>query len=135
MKPSKLVSANLYIWFQQYETYTKITGGENKMDRKIAGIGIGAILVIGLFAIMGFAFAQDQDTAPANGFVDADGDGVCDNAGDCPYKEQAGGFVDADNDGVCDNAGSCPMHQNGGGCNGGCGRHSAGFTGGCHRIA
>ena len=88
------------------------------MDRKIAGIGIGVMLVIGLVTIIGFAFAQDTETAPATGFVDADNDGVCDHAGDCPYREQAGGFVDADNDGVCDNAANCPMHQNGRGCNG-----------------
>ena len=64
------------------------------MDRKIAGIGIGVMLVIGLVTIIGFAFAQDTETAPATG------------------------FVDADNDGVCDNAANCPMHQNGRGCNG-----------------
>jgi hypothetical protein len=33
------------------------------------------------------------------GFVDADGDGVCDNC-------TGTGFVDADGDGVCDNAGN-----------------------------
>jgi len=104
------------------------------MDRKIVGIGIGAMLVISLVAIMGFAFAQNTETAPATGFVDADNDGICDNAGSCQYKEQAGGFVDADGDGVCDNAANCPRHTATGGCNGGCGRHSAGFTGGCHRA-
>jgi hypothetical protein len=106
------------------------------MDRKIAGIGIGAALVIGLFTIIGLAFAQDTKTATtAPGFVDVDNDGVCDNAANCPYNEQAGGFVDADNDGVCDNAANCPKHTATGGCHGGCGRHSAGFTGGCHRLA
>ena len=34
-------------------------------------------------------------------FVDADGDGVCDNRGD----GACAGFVDADGDGVCDNRG------------------------------
>jgi len=105
------------------------------MDRKIIGIGMGAMLVISLVAIMGFAFAQNSETAPTTGFIDADNDGICDNAGDCPYKEQAGGFVDADSDGICDNAANCPMHQNRGGCHGfeGCARHAAGFEGGCHQ--
>ena len=107
------------------------------MERKIIGMGIGAMLVIGLFTIMGLAFAQDSETVPATGFIDADNDGVCDNAGDYPYRDQAGGFADADGDGVCDNAANCPMHTANGGCqgSGGCARHSAGFTGGCHRIA
>ena len=110
------------------------------MDRKIIGIGIGAVLVISLVAIMGFAFAQaPKSTVSATGFVDADNDGVCDNAksGNCQYANQAGGFVDADNDGVCDNAANCPLHNANGGCtgSGGCAGHSAGFSGGCHRIA
>jgi len=108
------------------------------MDRKIIGIGIGAVLVISIVAIMGFAFAQDSKTVPATGFIDADNDGVCDNAksGSCPYANQAGGFVDADNDGVCDNAANCPMHQNRGGCHGseGCPMIKEGFRGGCHRA-
>ncbi len=107
------------------------------MDRKIVGIGIGAILVIGLLTLTGFAFAQGTETVPAAGFVDADEDGVCDNAGDCPYKEQAGGFADADEDGVCDNAGDCLRHQNGRGCHGaeGCPKMKDGFRGRCHRAA
>lgn len=51
--------------------------------------------------------AAAVSTAPATqgapGFVDVDGDGVCDNAG--------AGFIDANDDGVCDNAGN----GNGGG--------------------
>ena len=108
------------------------------MDRKIIGIGVGAMLVISLVAMMGFAFAQDTKTVPATGFVDANNDGICDNmqSGNCPYRDQVGGFVDADGDGVCDNAANCPMHTANGGCqgSGGCARHSAGFTGGCHRV-
>ncbi len=105
------------------------------MDKKIAGIGIGAMLVIGLFTIMGFVFAQDTETATTPGFVDADGDELCDNAGDCPYKEQAGGFVDADADGICDNAANCQKHQIREGCHGseGCSRIKDGSRGGCHR--
>ncbi len=37
------------------------------------------------------------------GFVDEDGDGVCDHAGEGGYGP---GFVDEDGDGVCDHAGS-----------------------------
>jgi len=108
------------------------------MDRKIVGIGIGAVLVISLIAIMGFTLAQEPKAAvTATGFVDADNDGICDNAksGSCQYADQVGGFVDANNDGACDNAANCPMHTANGGCggSGGCARHSAGFKGGCHR--
>jgi hypothetical protein len=43
-------------------------------------------------------------TCTGTNFVDADGDGVCDNAG---TGAGAGtGFVDADGDGVCDNMGT-----------------------------
>lgn len=34
-------------------------------------------------------------------FVDADGDGICDNRGTYPWC--GGNFIDADGDGVCDN--------------------------------
>lgn len=34
------------------------------------------------------------------GFVDANGDGICDNRG---TNGQGAGYVDADGDGVCDN--------------------------------
>ena len=38
-------------------------------------------------------------------FVDADGDGICDNyaAGGCGYCGASCQFVDADGDGICDN--------------------------------
>ncbi|MEG0095907.1 MAG: hypothetical protein RR671_00300 [Raoultibacter sp.] len=39
----------------------------------------------------------------AQGYVDADGNGVCDNAGQGNGNGQ--GFVDADGNGLCDNAG------------------------------
>lgn len=39
-----------------------------------------------------------------SGFVDADGDGICDNhPKGCGQCQGRGGFVDADGDGVCDN--------------------------------
>lgn len=65
-----------------------------------------------------------------SGYTDADGDGVCDNCRgfDCP------GFTDSDGDGVCDNCrgrglygqcgkgwGACSEHGHGNGCGQGCG--------------
>ena len=48
-------------------------------------------------------------------FTDADGDGICDNAG------AMCAFVDADGDGVCDNLGSGQGRGSGYGFRGGCG--------------
>lgn len=57
-------------------------------------------------------------------FVDADGDGVCDNCGSYPWCGGAGGnFVDADGDGICDN------FQSGQGRGCGCGRGAQGGRG------
>ncbi len=117
------------------------------MNEKIVGMSIGALLIVALFASIGVAFAQDSEgapdseteavsaAAPGAGYVDADDDGVCDNAGDCPYKE-SGGFADADGDGVCDNSDNCQMRQKKGGCHGseGCIRMKDGFKGGCHMM-
>ena len=53
-----------------------------------------------------------QTQAPAGagrGFVDADGDGVCDNYGAGTGR----GFVDTDGDGVCDNYGTGTGRQGG----------------------
>ena len=110
------------------------------MDRKLTGIIIGAVFVVSFAAIFGFANAQGSRNgvgAAGVGFVDADNNGICDNAqsGSCPYANQTGSFVDANNDGACDNAANCPMRNANGGCggSGGCARHSAGFAGGCHQ--
>ena len=78
--------------------------------------------------------------ASCEGFVDGDGDGVCDNFGTHAGRVQGAdgafgrgggagqGFVDADGDGVCDN------RQNGAGCGYGHGRgDGAGFGHGCGR--
>jgi hypothetical protein len=103
------------------------------MDRKIAGMGVGVMLIIGLVTLIGFVFAQNTETTTQ--FVDADNDLVYDNAANCPYKKQAGGFVDVDADGVCDNVANCPGRTAKEGCKGagGCGRNTAGFTGRCHK--
>ena len=62
-------------------------------------------------------------------FVDADGDGVCDNyaSGQGRGFRCGGGFVDADGDGICDN------YAFGQGCgfrSGACGGRGTGFRGG-----
>ena len=64
------------------------------------------------------------------GYVDADGDGACDNAGSgvCQGNGNANGngagYVDADGDGACDNAGSgvCQGNGNGSGVGNGAGK-------------
>jgi hypothetical protein len=100
------------------------------MSRKITVTAVLALLLTLVISTAAFA----QDAAPAPGqygagqcvdFVDADGDGVCDNAGTGARSQdgsgiqygagqrgtQAGGgqgtgaFVDADGDGTCDNLG------------------------------
>ena len=68
--------------------------------------------------------AQDNRTVGRGncpGFIDEDGNGVCDvcesDRNACP------GYIDADNDGVCDNYGSGACGQ---GIGGGCGHHGNG---------
>ena len=45
-------------------------------------------------------------------FVDADGDGICDNRG-TGFGGNGAGYVDADGDGVCDNLGTRPQDGTG----------------------
>ena len=73
--------------------------------KKIRIAAITAAIVLALGVTTAFA-------AGGRNFVDADGDGICDNRGaglDCWY-------VDADGDGVCDNYG--PGRRAGRGCHG-----------------
>lgn len=49
------------------------------------------------------------------GFVDADGDGICDNRADGRCGGRGAGFVDADGDGICDNR-TAGCGQGWGGC-------------------
>ena len=58
------------------------------------------------------------------GYVDADGDGVCDNRGS-GYCGNGAGYVDADGDGVCDNRGTGNGIGNGAGAHHGYGSSSA----------
>ncbi len=50
----------------------------------------------------GPGFVDADGDGVCDNFVDEDGDGVCDNAG----SGQGPGFVDEDGDGVCDHAGT-----------------------------
>ena len=84
------------------------------MKKLVIGITI-AVMVLSISAMSAFAASE------APGYVDADGDGICDNCAgagaNCP------GYVDADGDGVCDNYGS------GNGQGHGHGRHHGGGHG------
>lgn len=112
------------------------------MKKVLAGI-LSAALVLSLGLTAAFAAGSECGRY----FVDADGDGICDNAGSgCAYADadgdgicdicgvshaQSGGgryFVDADGDGICDNYQS----GQGRGCGHGgqCGGRGHGFRGG-----
>ena len=88
---------------------------------------------VALVMVMGtVALAADTPTTPPNSasqcvnFVDADGDGICDNAsqqagqGTGLGQNSNGAFVDADGDGVCDKLGqNVPARDGTGSRNGG----------------
>lgn len=65
-----------------------------------------AVLVVALIVAIGTvsAFAAGPSVAARRYYMDADGDGVCDNYVDCSSSQY---YVDADGDGVCDNYGDC----------------------------
>ena len=75
-------------------------------------IGIITGILIALVALStGVAAAQHGQGGSGGAlYVDADGNGICDNIGERP------GFVDADGDGVCDN--DCGRGNGGSGCGG-----------------
>jgi hypothetical protein len=95
--------------------------------RKEIYYGLSVILVL---AAIGTASAIDGVSSAARtntgghgpGFIDADGDGICDNFVDndgdgindnrSMYRgaRMGSGFVDADGDGICDNMGSGRGH-------------------------
>ncbi len=81
------------------------------------------VLVAALIIALGTAGAYAAYNG--RGYVDADGDGVCDNYGSGAGCTQIGGcggqgacYVDADGDGVCDNYGSGAGCTQSGGCGG-----------------
>ncbi|NQE46451.1 hypothetical protein C5S31_10560 [ANME-1 cluster archaeon GoMg2] len=65
----------------------------------VAGILIAALVATSI----GVAAAR-YGTESGSRYMDANGDGVCDNIGERP------GFVDEDDDGVCDNRGIRGFH-------------------------
>ncbi|MCD6206467.1 MAG: hypothetical protein J7J06_00565 [Methanosarcinales archaeon] len=68
------------------------------------------ILIVALVALSAGVAAAQYGHGSSTQYVDADGDGICDNSGDRP------GFVDSDGDGVCDN--NCGRGRGGCGCGG-----------------
>ena len=67
------------------------------MKKRIVAMLVAVVLCMGVTGAL---------VALGRGYVDADGDGVCDNAGaGCGLYGMGRGYVDADGDGVCDNAG------------------------------
>ena len=101
-----------------------------KMNRKVAVIALlSAVLFIGMAYAQPGGINGNQNSSGqgvsgqsrgngCGGFVDEDGDGICDNyqSGQC-HMYGYGGFIDEDGDGICDNyqSGQCYRH-----CNGGC---------------
>ena len=74
--------------------------------KKMKKVLIGTLAVVLVLTAM-TAGALAAGRGHASRFVDADGDGICDNYGaDCKSVGCGLGFVDTDNDGVCDNCGS-----------------------------
>jgi hypothetical protein len=69
-----------------------------------AGLGMTTVLAKG---------NTEERPVPAVSFVDAEGDGVCDNAGNGQCCGKGQNYVDADGDGVCDNAGNRQCRGNG----------------------
>ena len=105
------------------------------MKKMVMGT-ISAALVLSM-AVTG-AFAAGYGNGRGRNFVDANGDGVCDNyaSGACAGQGngcgQGAGYVDADGNGTCDNyeAGTCPGngagHGHGQGAGAGRGHHGRG---------
>ena len=89
------------------------------MNKNVKIIGIAALVALLVMVVAATtAFAQGPNAGRGAGFVDADGDGVCDTCGGTGVPAQDGsgfqrgnrgggygqgaGFVDNDGDGVCD---------------------------------
>lgn len=101
------------------------------MAAAIAAVCIGASSVFA--ASQSVPFGAAPDSVAGNGYIDSNGDSICDNriSGGC------GNYIDADGNGVCDNrlSGSCGNYVDADG-DGVCdhclnSRCTAGTTGGC----
>ncbi len=96
------------------------------MKKTLLGILIGlVILAVGVTTAFAAGPGGRHHGTGATGtgvcrYVDANGDGICDNRG--TGCGQGGGYADADGDGVCDN------YTGGQG-----GHHGSGHGGGCRR--
>ena len=96
--------------------------------KKGLAICIALVLALGLCATAALAVGGHHGAGTAEtwsrgwNYVDADGDGVCDNLG-TGCAGQGRYCVDADSDGVCDNLGT--------GCTGHAGSHWGHGQGGC----
>ena len=76
------------------------------MKKRIVAMLVAAVLCMGVTGAL---------AAYGRGYVDADGDGVCDHRTSCGYVDTDGdgvcdrcaahGYVDADGDGLCDRCG------------------------------
>ncbi len=92
-----------------------------KNKKKILAIVLMGLLVLTLVPAAVFAGYGSQQ-GQGIGYVDANGDGICDNHGSA-----CGNYVDANGDGVCDNAGTVNTGHHGGR---GMGHHGGGHHGG-----
>ena len=93
------------------------------MKKIFASIFISSLLLC-LLATSAFACGHRRQTAgctvcphSCTGYVDVDGDGVCDN---CGANSRCAGYFDADGDGVCDNCDAQTL-RTGTGCHRRCG--------------
>lgn len=82
--------------------------------KRVILVGLALVAILAISVSLAAAQGADDGAVPPGGYgpnyVDADGDGVCDNCGSGYYGRMNGNgganFVDADGDGVCDNCGS-----------------------------
>ncbi len=67
------------------------------------------MLMLAFFSTVAVGYGDDGDTAPVKvktqKFIDADGDGICDNRSMGLHRGSGKSFVDADGNGICDTCG------------------------------
>ena len=120
------IPSPIVLWVKPAEGYLTISEGK-KMKKVLIGT-LTVVLVLTAITAGAFAAGHGQGSR----FVDADGNGICDNyTAYCKGTGYGTGYVDADNDGVCDNYASGGQ---GTGCGSGWGHGSGrgGHHGGRH---